>query len=128
MFKIVGGVLVGLSVLVLAYAFWPASDQTSRVAVQQSVQSPEISGSSKKQNPKRVLMAMKGVQKFCVDQFEMTSCLVYFSECEEQCQAILDVSHRVKILTAFNAYLVKHGQKPYHYTIPARASGSVIGQ
>lgn len=63
----------------------------------------------------------KGVQKFCLDDYEMESCLGYAVKCGEQCDSLLPKSVRVRILTDFNKYRVAKGEKPF---IPPRAPAS----
>lgn len=66
------------------------------------------------------LLLSKGVQHYCVKNFELASCLAYAIECGEECEPLLPFDVRKKMFNEYNKYLLASGEEPLE-------SSSVIG-
>lgn len=71
------------------------------------------------------LLLGKGVQHYCINQFELASCLAYAIECGKDCDDLLPVKVRKKMFNEYNKYLIARGERPIQS--PALDGSSVIG-
>jgi hypothetical protein len=105
--------ILGATIFCGLGAFWIAHRNTPRMAAM-PISNPQAPAAvlAKQPDQKPFMFLAKGVQEYCLDQYDLTNCMAYAVKCGKDCASLLPPSFVARLFNDYNKYLLSRGEQP----------------